>query len=150
MSETSADLGFVTASSGVLMLGMADWIDHWSELDDPLSARAMAAAEHGGGHLVNPSTGSPTSPTGGSTRTTPTPARKACLVHSREFDGTRLDLRGSTPLVPGARHLLGVRSAPCSIAKREPGVPVLQERDKSPADVGYEDHRLVRTGSVLE
>ncbi|WP_457033716.1 hypothetical protein [Kitasatospora sp. P5_F3] len=57
MSETSVDLGVVTAPSGVLVLGMAGWIDHWSELGDPLSVRALVAAEQGGGHLHEPADG---------------------------------------------------------------------------------------------
>jgi hypothetical protein len=57
MSETSVDLGVVTVPSGVLVLGMAGWIDHWSELGDPLSVRALAAAAHGGSHLHEPADG---------------------------------------------------------------------------------------------
>ncbi|MFF3418461.1 hypothetical protein ACFYW9_27710 [Streptomyces sp. NPDC002698] len=57
MSETFVDLGVVTAPSGVLVLGMAGWIDHWSKTGDPLSMRALAAAEHGGGHLHEPADG---------------------------------------------------------------------------------------------
>ncbi len=51
MSETFVDLGSVTAPSGVLVLGMAGWIDHWPELGRPLSERARAVASSGGGHL---------------------------------------------------------------------------------------------------
>ncbi|MFD4908987.1 hypothetical protein [Kitasatospora purpeofusca] len=57
MTETSVDLGIVTVPSGVLVLGMAGWIDHWSGLGDPLSVRAMAAAKRGGGHLHEPADG---------------------------------------------------------------------------------------------
>ncbi|MFG2693034.1 hypothetical protein [Kitasatospora sp. NPDC048407] len=51
MSEEFVDLGFVTAPSGVLVFGMASWIDYWPELGLPLSERAAAAAASGGGHL---------------------------------------------------------------------------------------------------
>ncbi|MFD8480394.1 hypothetical protein [Kitasatospora sp. NPDC059673] len=51
MSEEFVDLGFVTAPSGVLVLGMASWIDYWPELGLPLSERARVAAASGGGHL---------------------------------------------------------------------------------------------------
>ncbi len=51
MSETFVDLGSVNAPSGVLVLGMAGWIDHWRELGRPLSERARTAASAGGGHL---------------------------------------------------------------------------------------------------
>ena len=57
MSETSVDLGVVTTPSGVLVLGMAGWIDQWPELGDPLSVRAVAAAEQGGGHFHEPADG---------------------------------------------------------------------------------------------
>ncbi|MER6300726.1 hypothetical protein ABT247_14320 [Kitasatospora sp. NPDC001539] len=51
MHETFTDLGSVDAPSGVLVLGMAGWIDFWRELDEPLPERARAAASAGGGHL---------------------------------------------------------------------------------------------------
>ncbi|MEW1893801.1 hypothetical protein [Streptomyces sp. NPDC085659] len=51
MSEIFVDLGKVIAPSGVLVLGMAGWIDQWRELGLPLSERARAAAVKGGGHL---------------------------------------------------------------------------------------------------
>ncbi|WP_189272012.1 hypothetical protein [Kitasatospora griseola] len=51
MSEECVDLGFVTVPSGVLVLGMASWIDRWPELGAPLSERAGAAAAAGGGYL---------------------------------------------------------------------------------------------------
>ncbi|WP_432253417.1 hypothetical protein [Streptomyces sp. HNM1019] len=51
MSENFVDLGKVNAPSGVLVLGMAGWIDEWRELGQPLSERARAAAATGGGHL---------------------------------------------------------------------------------------------------
>ncbi|MCG6494100.1 hypothetical protein [Kitasatospora sp. A2-31] len=51
MSEEFVDLGSVTTPSGVLVLGMASWIDHWPELGLPLSERARAAVASGGGHL---------------------------------------------------------------------------------------------------
>ncbi|MGV9269550.1 hypothetical protein ACWDRR_33390 [Kitasatospora sp. NPDC003701] len=57
MSETSVDLGVVTAPSGVLVLGMAGSIDQWSETGDPLSVRALAAAGFGGGHFHEPADG---------------------------------------------------------------------------------------------
>lgn len=51
MPETFVDLGSVDAPSGVLVLGMAGWIDYWRELGQPLSERARAAAATGGGPL---------------------------------------------------------------------------------------------------
>ncbi|MEU4727453.1 hypothetical protein [Streptomyces sp. NPDC023588] len=51
MHETFVELGSVTAPSGVLVLGMAGWLDHWRELGRPLSDRAKAVASSGGGHL---------------------------------------------------------------------------------------------------
>ncbi|MEU6404168.1 hypothetical protein [Streptomyces sp. NPDC046985] len=51
MSETVVDLGTVNVPSGVLVLGMAGWIDYWRELGQPLSERARTAASSGGGHL---------------------------------------------------------------------------------------------------
>ncbi len=51
MPETFIDLGTVNAPSGVLVFGMAGWIDYWRELGRPLSERAKAAAASGGGHL---------------------------------------------------------------------------------------------------
>ncbi|MFE4515625.1 hypothetical protein ACFRMQ_15710 [Kitasatospora sp. NPDC056783] len=51
MSDTFVDLGFVTAPSGVVVLGMATWIDEWPRIGEPLSVRAGAAAKAGGGHL---------------------------------------------------------------------------------------------------
>ncbi|MFJ3722732.1 hypothetical protein ACIPYQ_09175 [Streptomyces sp. NPDC090045] len=51
MAETHIDLGVVTAPSGVLVLGMASWIDYWPQLGRPLSERASAAASVGGGHV---------------------------------------------------------------------------------------------------
>ncbi|MFD6249869.1 hypothetical protein [Streptomyces roseolus] len=57
MSEPCVDLGVVTTPSGVLVLGMAGWIDQWSEYGDPLSARAAAVVEQGGGHLHEPADG---------------------------------------------------------------------------------------------
>ncbi|MET8543271.1 hypothetical protein ABZW03_21865 [Kitasatospora sp. NPDC004799] len=51
MSGTFVDLGFVTAPSGVVVLGMVSWLDAWRELGEPLSVRAGAAAKAGGGHL---------------------------------------------------------------------------------------------------
>ncbi|MFB6977523.1 hypothetical protein [Streptomyces scopuliridis] len=51
MPETFVELGSVTAPSGVLVLGMAGWIDYWRELGQPLSERARTAAASGGGHL---------------------------------------------------------------------------------------------------
>ncbi|WP_328394215.1 hypothetical protein OHS70_05470 [Streptomyces sp. NBC_00390] len=41
----------MTAPSGVLVLGMASWIDYWPQLGQPLSERAIAAASIGGGHV---------------------------------------------------------------------------------------------------
>ncbi|MGW2374680.1 hypothetical protein [Kitasatospora sp. NPDC001683] len=51
MSETFVDLGSVTAPSGVLVLGMASWIDYWPEPGQPLAERARTAAAAGGAHL---------------------------------------------------------------------------------------------------
>ncbi|MGW1393076.1 hypothetical protein ACWD6Q_15490 [Streptomyces nigra] len=51
MSEIFVDLGKVNAPSGVLVLGMAGWIDQWGDLGQPLSERARTAAARGGGHL---------------------------------------------------------------------------------------------------
>jgi hypothetical protein len=51
MPEPLVEVGSVTAPSGVLVLGMAAWIDYWRELGEPLSERALAAAGSGGGHL---------------------------------------------------------------------------------------------------
>ncbi|MEV7599463.1 hypothetical protein AB0O91_19000 [Kitasatospora sp. NPDC089797] len=51
MPETFLDLGSVTAPSGVLVLGLAGWIDYWPELGRPLAERARAAAAAGGAHL---------------------------------------------------------------------------------------------------
>ncbi|MFE1961377.1 hypothetical protein [Streptomyces sp. NPDC059479] len=51
MTETDVDLGAVTAPSGVLVLGMASWIDYWPQVGRPLSERARKAAVSGGGHL---------------------------------------------------------------------------------------------------
>ncbi|MFE9306690.1 hypothetical protein ACFYM5_03190 [Streptomyces sp. NPDC006706] len=47
MTEAVIDVGFVTAPSGVLVLDMAGWIDHWRELGQPLSERARAVAASG-------------------------------------------------------------------------------------------------------
>src|SRR6185312_3051648 len=49
--DNIVELGFVTAPSGVLVLGMAGWIDYWPQLGEPLAKRASAAAANGGGHL---------------------------------------------------------------------------------------------------
>ncbi len=51
MAEIDIDLGVVTAPSGVLVLGMASWIDYWPHLGRPLSERASATASIGGGHI---------------------------------------------------------------------------------------------------
>ncbi|GAA1139782.1 hypothetical protein F4556_003350 [Kitasatospora gansuensis] len=51
MPETFVDLGTVNVPSGVLVLGMAGWIDYWRELGQPLSERARTVASSGGGHL---------------------------------------------------------------------------------------------------
>lgn len=51
MSEIFVDLGSVNVPSGVLVLGMAGWIDQWPALGQPLSERAREAATAGGGHL---------------------------------------------------------------------------------------------------
>ncbi|MFE1292215.1 hypothetical protein [Streptomyces sp. NPDC058751] len=90
MSETFVDLGVVTAPSGVLVLGMAGWIDHWSKTGDPLSVRALAAAEHGGGHLHEPADG----PSGGwSLRCTATPVTRPgiCCPTAADPDSGKSD-----------------------------------------------------------
>jgi len=51
VSENFIDLGAVTAPSGVLVLGMAGWIDYWPQTGAGLSQRAGSAAASGGGHL---------------------------------------------------------------------------------------------------
>ncbi|WP_235617347.1 hypothetical protein [Streptomyces thermolilacinus] len=51
MGGSSVDLGFVTAPSGTLVLGMAGQMDQWRVLGRPLSERAREAAALGGGHL---------------------------------------------------------------------------------------------------
>lgn len=51
VSESFIELGTVTAPSGVLVLGMAGWIDYWPRAGRTLSKRAIAAAAVGGGHL---------------------------------------------------------------------------------------------------
>lgn len=51
MPEIFGDLGSVTAPSGVLVLGMAGWIDQWPALGQSLSERARETASSGGGHL---------------------------------------------------------------------------------------------------
>ncbi|MBC9718566.1 hypothetical protein H9Y04_39175 [Streptomyces sp. TRM66268-LWL] len=51
MPTTEPALGTVTAPSGVLVLGMASWIDHWPQLGAGLSARAIPAAATGGAHI---------------------------------------------------------------------------------------------------
>src|SRR6266851_3247192 len=45
------ELGTVTGSSGVLVLGMAGWIDYWPQIGGSLAQRAAVAARHRGGHL---------------------------------------------------------------------------------------------------
>lgn len=49
--DATFDLGTVTAPSGVLVLGMAGWIDYWPRTGRSLGHRASAAAADGGGHL---------------------------------------------------------------------------------------------------
>jgi len=51
MPEVFVELGTVDAPSGVLVFGMAGWIDYWPTLGQSLSERARAAASLGGGHL---------------------------------------------------------------------------------------------------
>lgn len=45
------ELGSVTVPSGVLVLGMADWIDYWQQHGESLSQRAAVAAMRRGDHL---------------------------------------------------------------------------------------------------
>ncbi|WP_198035261.1 hypothetical protein [Streptacidiphilus rugosus] len=59
MTESYVDLGAVTAPSGVLVLGMAAWIDFWPETGRQLSERAFAAVASGGAHLYEPVDGRP-------------------------------------------------------------------------------------------
>ena len=47
----AVELGTVTVPSGVLVVGMAGWIDYWPQIGGSLSQRAAVAARHGGGHL---------------------------------------------------------------------------------------------------
>jgi hypothetical protein len=47
----AVELGAVTVPSGVLVLGMAGWIDCWPRIGESLSQRAVVAARHRGGHL---------------------------------------------------------------------------------------------------
>lgn len=54
MAETVVDLGTVNAPSGMLVLGMAGWIDYWPHVGGPLSERARTAIAAGGGHLHGP------------------------------------------------------------------------------------------------
>ncbi|MBF9071356.1 hypothetical protein [Streptacidiphilus fuscans] len=59
MTESYVDLGAVAAPSGVLVLGMAAWVDFWPETGRSLSERAFAAVESGGAHLYEPADGEP-------------------------------------------------------------------------------------------
>ncbi|MFE7189872.1 hypothetical protein [Kitasatospora sp. NPDC057541] len=54
MNDSFTHLGTVTAPSGVLVFGMALWLDHWPEIGPPLSERAREAVARGGGsgHLL--------------------------------------------------------------------------------------------------
>lgn len=54
MTDTDVDLGAVTAPSGMLVLGMAGWIDYWPQVGPALSERARAAVASGGAHLHGP------------------------------------------------------------------------------------------------
>jgi hypothetical protein len=47
----AVELGTVTVPSGVLVLGMAGWIDYWPQVGQSLSQRATAVVRHRGGHL---------------------------------------------------------------------------------------------------
>ncbi|MFF3920413.1 hypothetical protein ACFYZB_44815 [Streptomyces sp. NPDC001852] len=59
MTETDVDLGTVTAPSGMIVLGMAGWIDYWAQVGRPLSERARTAIATGGGHLHGPENSEP-------------------------------------------------------------------------------------------
>ncbi|WP_225448485.1 hypothetical protein [Streptacidiphilus sp. P02-A3a] len=59
MTGTDVDLGTVTAPSGMLVLGMAGWIDYWPRVGSPLSERARTAISLGGGHLHDPEDSEP-------------------------------------------------------------------------------------------
>lgn len=49
MPETFVELGSVTAPSGVLVHGMAGWIDYWRELDQPRPPMARDRGPGGAG-----------------------------------------------------------------------------------------------------
>ncbi|MGI5175776.1 hypothetical protein ACQEVZ_05520 [Dactylosporangium sp. CA-152071] len=50
-AATVVRLGRVTAPSGTVVLACGSFLDEWAELGEPLSVRAMRAAETGGAHL---------------------------------------------------------------------------------------------------
>ncbi|MDI5910747.1 MULTISPECIES: hypothetical protein [Streptomyces] len=52
MTETVVDLGTVNAPSGMLVLGMAGWIDYWPQAGGTLSERARIAIAAGGGAML--------------------------------------------------------------------------------------------------
>jgi hypothetical protein len=52
--DAFTDLGSVTVPSGVLVFGLAGWVDYWPSTGVRLAARAKAAAASGGGHLLDP------------------------------------------------------------------------------------------------
>lgn len=51
MAGTLVELGSVTAPSGVLVFGMAGWIDYWPQAGRGLFERAVTVVADGGGHL---------------------------------------------------------------------------------------------------
>ncbi|MEV0122658.1 hypothetical protein AB0I16_14110 [Streptomyces sp. NPDC050703] len=59
MTDSVADLGTLSAPSGMLVLGMAGWIDFWPHAGRPLSERARTVIATGGGHLHSPEEGEP-------------------------------------------------------------------------------------------
>ncbi|MFB7669372.1 hypothetical protein ACFC1R_36600 [Kitasatospora sp. NPDC056138] len=90
MTESYVNLGAVTAPSGVLVLGMAAWIDFWPKAGRALSERALEAAASGGGHLYEPAGGEPRPWSGeaiavGAVANRPLPVR--ALTSPSPFDG---------------------------------------------------------------
>lgn len=59
MTETDVDLGTVTVASGMLVLGMAGWIDYWPQVGRLLSERSRTVVAAGGGHLHGPEDSEP-------------------------------------------------------------------------------------------
>lgn len=51
VSESLIDVGSVTAPSGLLVFGMAGWMDYWPQTGRGLFERAVSTVAGGGGHL---------------------------------------------------------------------------------------------------